>query len=800
MSRTSCQLSTLVVMLGYALTVATLYFGREVLVPIALAALLSFVLAPVVDWWERRRVPRSVAVLSVSLFSLMLVSGLVLLIASQLVGLSDQLPRYKENLIAKVRTIRGNTSGKLRAAKEALQEIGKEIEGAAATAGDPTTSNPQGAASETTDTDSRAGEGGESSALPKRPGGTGIQPDAAAPDVASVEDLIPVPHGLPPQDEVALVDEHMLPQEPDRDPLPSWDWSWMQIDPRLFGSTASPSDAPGREKAEQRKAVDVRVVELPPSPLSQVQNWLGALAAPLSTVGLVFVLTIFMLLKRDDLRDRIVYLFGVQNLSAANDAMQEVTRRLGSYLRTQVFINALYGIAVAVGLALVGLPNALLWGTTGFLFRFLPYIGPWVAAVLPIALSLAITDGWSVPVTVIAMFVVYELIVNNVLEPWLYGSSAGVSIFGVIVAVVFWTWLWGPMGLLLAMPLTVCMIVMSKYIPQMHFIAVMLGDQTVMSPPERLYQYMLWGDVDRVDRFLDCYVQEKLNRPGDSPRCSRIELLDELVVPALMLAERDRHANLLSEGQEAQLHIAAQDVMDWLDEDFADGRRSAGEKASRDEEGTWEDKASQESSPEQGGRIERVDAEQSTCPPSVVGRGPGHHPSKQTPIPAHQLDAVLVPGNDFADEVLAEMIASAAADASVKVEAISLDMLASELVERVDKLAPRAVVLVTIPPAGQRDARHWCKRLRRSYHCELPILVLYPDTQLSDKTRQRLVTAGATRVDSTVTAVLQQLRQLPLVPRSTHADTVDELPHGASSGVGDEAAESPMVAGSTTPS
>ena len=244
-------------------------------------------------------------------------------------------------------------------------------------------------------------------------------------------------------------------------------------------------------KGKNDNAVAVKVVELPPSPLSQIQTWLGPVVAPLSTAGIVIVLVVFTMVNREDLRNRIIRLIGTSTLYATTEAIDDATSRLSRYLRMQLLINTIYGVVVAAGLALIGVPNALLWGVFGMLLRFVPYVGPWIATAMPVVLSLATSQGWSQPLWTVGLFLALELVVNSVLEPWLYGSSIGVSSMGVILAAIFWTWLWGPIGLVLAMPLTVCSIVLGNYVPQLRFLPVLLGDSAALQPHEQMYQRLL---------------------------------------------------------------------------------------------------------------------------------------------------------------------------------------------------------------------------------------------------------------------------------------------------------------------
>ena len=202
--------------------------------------------------------------------------------------------------------------------------------------------------------------------------------------------------------------------------------------------------------------------------------------------------------KINDLRDRMIRLFGLGDVHRATSAISDAAKRIGRYLLMQLVVNILYGLPIGIGLFLIGVPNALLWALLATVLRFIPYLGPVLAAMFPIALSFAVDAGWTTPLLTVALFIAVELVTNNVLEPWLYGSSTGLSPLAIIVAAVFWTTLWGPVGLLLATPLTVCLVVLGRHVPQLQFLEVLLGDQPVLEPEVKFYQRLLAGE--RLDR------------------------------------------------------------------------------------------------------------------------------------------------------------------------------------------------------------------------------------------------------------------------------------------------------------
>ena len=441
-----------------ATTVAALYLGRDVLIPLALAILLSFALGPLVTWLHRRGLPRVPAVLAVMLLVTLLIGGFAALVASQLTLLGQQLPTYEANLRAKAREVAAAApgGGLIDRTADLLRNFSREID--------------------------RITEG---------------------------------PPGKPP-------------------------------DP----STA----ATGGEQAA--KPIPVEIHEPPPLPLEALSTFVGPLLQPIATAGIVLVFIVFVLLQREDLRDRLIRLFGLSDVHRATAAIGDAARRIGRYLLMQLVINLLYGLPVAVGLFLIGVPNALLWGLLATVLRFIPYLGPILAAILPIALSFAVDTGWTTPILTVALFIGLELFINNVLEPWLYGSSTGLSPLAIIVAAVFWTTLWGPVGLLLATPLTVCLVVLGRHVPQLQFFEVLLGDQPVLAPEVKFYQRLLAGDPHEAEELAEDLLEEQPLQ----------ELLDDVVLPALLFADQDRQRGVLEPARAQAVAAAVTTIVDDLAE------------------------------------------------------------------------------------------------------------------------------------------------------------------------------------------------------------------------------------------
>jgi predicted PurR-regulated permease PerM len=274
--------------------------------------------------------------------------------------------------------------------------------------------------------------------------------------------------------------------------------------------------------------------------VQNLKDYGGQLLAPLGTAGLIAVFTLFMLIDRENLRNRLLRLMGQQKLQATTKAMDDAGYRVSRYVMMQFLVNCGFGTVIGTGLYLLGVPSAPLWGVLGVFLRFLPYIGPAIAGFLPFVLALAVSEGWRMPLSVIALFAVTELIIANFIEPLLYGVHTGLSAVAILVSAVFWTVLWGPIGLVLATPLTVCLSVLGRHTPQLEFLNVVLGDEPVLSPAVIFYQRLLALDQQDAQNVLD-------NLGKDQPL---IAVFDEIVLPALAMAERDRHTGQLDHKRE----------------------------------------------------------------------------------------------------------------------------------------------------------------------------------------------------------------------------------------------------------
>ena len=278
------------------------------------------------------------------------------------------------------------------------------------------------------------------------------------------------------------------------------------------------------------------------------------LLEPLATTGIVFVVLIFILMQREDLRDRMIRLFGSSDLHRTTAAMDDAARRLSRYFLTQLALNAAFGVVAAIGLWLIGVPSPILWGVFAALMRFVPYIGSFVAAVPPILLAAAVDPGWSMALMTLALFLIGEPLMGHVVEPIVYGQSTGLSPFAVVISAIFWTWLWGPVGLLIATPLTLCLVVLGRHVERLEFLDVLLGDRPALTPAENLYQRMLAGDPDEALESAEVLLKER----------SLTSYYDEVALRGLQLAANDATRGVLTQRQLEQV----KDVIQALVQDL----------------------------------------------------------------------------------------------------------------------------------------------------------------------------------------------------------------------------------------
>jgi predicted PurR-regulated permease PerM len=337
--------------------------------------------------------------------------------------------------------------------------------------------------------------------------------------------------------------------------------SLQEIGRELAGQQAPSKAPPATGQSRKRPITPPAVTGPPPLPVQVMQpetntwtdlrDWGTPLVAPVTRAGMVVIFTIFMLFKSEDLRNRLVRLVGLGKMNLTTQALDDASGRVSRYLLMQFLVNASFGMLFGLGLYWIGVPNAALWGVLAGLMRIVPYVGTLFAATLPIALSLAVFDGWLRPLLVFLLVAGLELIVANFVEPWLYGAHVGISSLALLVTSVFWAVLWGPAGLILSTPLTVCVVVLGRYVPHLSFLHILLGDEPVLAPEAQIYQRLLAMDQFEARTVIDQFLKGR----------SLIELYDSLLIPALSMAEQDRHKGAIDAAREEFLFLSINELI-----------------------------------------------------------------------------------------------------------------------------------------------------------------------------------------------------------------------------------------------
>lgn len=325
----------------------------------------------------------------------------------------------------------------------------------------------------------------------------------------------------------------------------------MQEIARELSSPGTESPAGPRTHAVAQAPVAVQVVDPPTSGWTELRNLGTPVLAPLGQTGIVVIFSAFMLLKKEDLRNRLLRLAGVGQLNVMTQALDDAAGRVSRYLLMQFLVNAGFGALFGFGLYWIGVPYPALWGVVAAILRIVPYVGTLAAATLPLALSLAVFDGWLRPVLVFLLASGLELMIANVLEPWLYGAYVGISSLALLVTAIFWAILWGPAGLILSTPLTVCLVVLGRYVPHLSFLQILLGDEPALAAEAQLYQRLLAMDQMEAQTVVDRFLKGR----------SLVELYDSVLIPALTLAEQDRHKGAIDAAREEFLFLSINEMI-----------------------------------------------------------------------------------------------------------------------------------------------------------------------------------------------------------------------------------------------
>ena len=469
--------------------------------------------------------------------------------------------------------------------------------------------------------------------------------------------------------------------------------------------SGSPSDAGqtrGAPGTTPSHPLSVEVVP-PDNPVGSLQSVVG----PLATIGLVALFTIFILFGREDLRNRLIHLVGGGRLNVMTQALDEATRRINRYLFLQLLVNSGYGIVIGAGLYFIGVPNAFLWGFSATILRFLPYIGPPLSAIVPIGLSLAVFPGWHHALLTAGLFVVLELVVANLVEPFLYGAHIGISALAILVAAVFWTLIWGFPGLILSTPLTVCLVVLGRYVPSFGSLNVILGDEPVLSPEAQYYQRLLAADSVEARQILVEYLKNQ----------SLDELYASVMIPALGLAEQDRHRHELDEETTDFIYQSTREIVEELGDVSLE---SNGSKQAEVEAGD---------SPSNGGTTSKV-------------------------------DILCIPARDEADDVVALLLAQLLVLQGWRTTSIRIGRTADMLSEVVE-LKPKLVCISALPPFAVDHARALYGKLRaQSPKLNIFVCLWHLEGDV-EKMARRLKLASGHRLFTTLQQVLNHVVSNP---------------------------------------
>ena len=582
--------------------IAALYFGRAVLVPIALATLITFLLSRLVTRLEPW-IGRIAAVLVTVIAMFAIFASASWVIGRQVIDLADKVPEYQSNITTKIRSLRLPAAGPLARLSSSVRALQKEV------------------------------------VAPSPP-----PPAERTPDDSLTKQAPPAPSPIP-----------------------------------------------------------VRVIEGRNAIPQLMQEILGAILSPLGTAALVLLLVIFMLFKREDIRGRLIRLMGQGRISTTTRAMEDAGRRVSRYLSTQFLVNTCYGICVATGLHFIGVPNAALWGLLSGVLRFIPYVGAWAGALLPVLLSFAISTSWFTPLITIGLFVGLEAIVSNFVEPWVYGANTGVSPIALIISAVFWTWLWGPVGLVLSTPLTVCLAVMGRHVPRLEFLGILLSEDQALAPHEEFYHRLLSFSMDSAEEFATKYVETE----------SLTALYDNVLIPAIGAVEIDAHRGSITAEQRTS---ALQRVHEIID-DF-----SGSEASLKDAE------------------EQKIDL------------------AKAAPATGNNI--VCLPASAYCDELAGEMLAQLLRNQGFEAENVPARLKHEELIDRAVEVHPECICVSVVPPTSIAQARHLASAVRERLKNVTILVGVWSVRFDAEKLRERLRGAHVSDVAVSLEDAVQRVYKM----------------------------------------
>jgi predicted PurR-regulated permease PerM len=455
------------------------------------------------------------------------------------------------------------------------------------------------------------------------------------------------------------------------------------------------------------RPISVQVATPPSSLVQDFRALLGPLAGPIETTAIVVIFTVFMLVKREDLRNRAIRLAGRGQLNLMTQALDDAGRRLSRYLLLQFMVNAGYGLLFGVALYFVGVPHALLWGVFAALLRFVPYIGTLIAAALPIAMALAVFPGWRQAGLTFVVFLVLELTVSNIIEPLLYGAHTGISSLAILVAAVFWATLWGPVGLILSTPLTVCLMVLGRYVPQLSFLEIVLGDEPVLPTEQQFYQRLLAMDQEEARTIAESHLK-------DNPLES---LYESVFIPALRLAEQDHHVDGLDDDTRRFMLQSTKELIDDLGDQLADEGPSAS-------------------------------AENDPCRQSIRDESAGLN-----------ANIACVPARSGPDELVVVMLAQLLRHAGFSAHELKAGTMEDTLAA-ISQHGYNIVCVSSLPPFAIGQTRALCKRLQAGIPSVKVIVGLWNLEGGVPGARERLGAGCLSVVTTTLTDALEQVRQV----------------------------------------
>lgn len=582
-------------LINIAVTIALLHFAQGILIPVALATLLSFLLTPLTKRFERLGLRRVAGViLSVCLsFGVTFLIGWV--IVNQTISLSEKLPEYRANIHDKIRSIQGPLGQFVSKLSENADQISRDMN-------------------------------------------------------------VTAPH------------------------------------PET------------RQAGSGEKPVPVQVVEPRLSALDVISGTVGPLLGPLATLGVILLLTIFILVNREDLRNRFIRLIAHGHLSRTTEALDDASSRVSRYLSTQLLINAGYGLCIAIGLWAIGVPNYALWGMVSAIAKFVPYVGTWASALVPVALSFVVISGWQGPLLTIGLFVFVETITANLVEPLLLSTSTGLTPIAIVGAAIFWAWLWGAVGLLISTPLTVCLVVLGRYVPQLEFLYILLSSDQVLTPAQQLYQRLLAYDYDEASEIVEEYLKGH----------SVLETYDSVLSPVLVACAHDFALGAVDQRARDYMVMRLREIAEDL--------------ITREPLISSAEKLIDLSAPKIHDQI---------------GKGPV---------------VACIPSRDVADEIEAAVLAQVMVKLGYTAEFLPVKLLAAETLQRVADNRVNFACIAALSSQGLAHVRYLTKRVRSRFP-QIHILVCVSGSVSDFETfSERLRTAGADRVVNSLSDALADLR------------------------------------------